>query len=231
MIKKLKSTNYLIILSIVLILSIILNIFSYINIKNYQYRIGKESEINIENIRQRNESNMDILNMSIDQGSIKNEDLLNLYKNYEIITNGMIKLWEQYGEYKNDNFAVFSKKIETEKIIQNDVNSRIKDYMFIVLNNAMKSKESGLILDSNYIKDFTIIKELSKKIYNYFEEFNSTQLLNVTGAEKEKKIIKNNYWIDMLQGVYGINKEYTNIEWSTNNVENVNNTDIINENK
>ncbi|NFG24266.1 hypothetical protein FDF11_08895 [Clostridium botulinum] len=229
--KKFKIKDYAIIITALFILSLIINIFSYVNIRNYKYRIGKESQISIEDVRQRNESNMDILNMSIDQSCIKNEELLKLYKNYEIITNDIIKLWEQYGEYKANNFSMFSKKIETKKIIENDVHSRIKEYMFIVLNEAMKNRESGLILSENYLNDFVIMQELSRKIYTYFEEFNSGKLSNFTGIDREKKIIMNNYWIDMLQGIYDISDEYSNIQWSVSDIENVNNIDIINESK
>ncbi|EES48498.1 hypothetical protein NE172_01275 [Clostridium botulinum] len=229
--KKFKTKDYAIIITALFILSLIINIFSYVNIRNYKYRIGKESQISIEDVRQRNESNMDILNMSIDQRCIKNEELLKLYKNYEIITNGIIKLWEQYGEYKANNFSMFSKKIETKKIIENDVHSRIKEYMFIVLNEAMKNRESGLILSENYLNDFVVMQELSRKIYTYFEEFNSEKLSNFIGIDREKKIIMNNYWIDMLQGIYNISDEYSNIQWSVSDIENVNNIDIINESK
>ncbi len=72
--KKFKTKDYAIIITALFILSLIINIFSYVNIRNYKYRIGKESQISIEDVRQRNESNMDILNMSIDQSCIKNEE-------------------------------------------------------------------------------------------------------------------------------------------------------------
>ncbi|NFN14746.1 hypothetical protein FDB56_07485 [Clostridium botulinum] len=229
--KKFKTKDYAIIITALFILSLIINIFSYVNIRNYKYRIGKESQISIEDVRQRNESNMDIINMSIDQSCIKNEELLKLYKNYEIITNDIIKLWQQYCEYKANNFSMFSKKIETKKTIENDVHSRIKEYMFIVLNVAMKNRESGLILSENYLNDFVVMQELSRKIYTYFEEFNSEKLSNFTGIDREKKIIMNNYWIDMLQGIYNISDEYSNIQWSVSDIENVNNIDIINESK
>ncbi|MBN1039733.1 hypothetical protein DVW12_13580 [Clostridium botulinum] len=229
--EKFKVRDYAIIITVLFTISLIINIFSYVNIRNYKYRIGKESQINIDSVRQRNESNMDILNMSIDQGCIKNEELLKLYKNYEIIAKNTIELWEQYGEYKVNNFSRFSKEIETKKIIQNDVHGRIKEYMFIVLTEAMKNRESGLMLNENYLNDFVIMQELSGKIYHYFEDFNSTKLLNFTGMDREKKIIRNNYWIDMLQGIYDISDEYSNIQWSVSNIENVNNIDIINEGK
>ncbi|WP_315081459.1 hypothetical protein [uncultured Clostridium sp.] len=229
--KKFKVKDYAIIITVLFTISLIINIFSYVNIRNYKYRIGKESKINIEGVRQRNESNMDILNMSIDQRCIKNEELLKLYKNYEIIANDTIKLWEQYGEYKANNFSRFSKEIETKKIIQNDVHGRIKEYMFIVLNEAMKNRESGLMLNENYLNDFVVMQELSEKIYSYFEDFNSTKLLNFTGVDREKKIIRNNYWIDMLQGIYDISAQYSSIQWSVSDTENVNNIDIINESK
>ncbi|AOR24501.2 hypothetical protein BGI42_12475 [Clostridium taeniosporum] len=215
-------------MTILFSLSLIINIFSYVNIRNYKYRIGKESELNIEDLRQRNESNMDILKMSIDQGCIKNDELLKLYKNYEMISNDIIELWEQYAEYKSNSFSIFSKKIEIKKIIPNDINSKIRECMFILLNQAMKNKEPKLILNENYLNDFIAMNKVSEKIYNYFEDFNSNRLSNLTGSDREKEIIKNKYWIDMLQGIYDINQQYTSIQWHISDIENSNISDIIN---
>ncbi|GAA0076863.1 hypothetical protein UT300005_12410 [Clostridium sp. CTA-5] len=227
--KKIRTKDCTPILIIFLFISIIINIYSYLNINKYKYQLGKESQINIEDIRQRNESNMNILNVSIGQGCIKNEDLLKLYKNYDIITSEIIELWGQYASYKDNTFSMFSKKIDTKKVLENDVYVRMKDYLSIILNQTMKSKDLGLTLSPEYIENFKTMSELTEKVNDYFEEFNSEKLLNVTGEKREKEIIKNHYWIDMLEGIYNINNDYTNIEFNVDDSKNVNNIEIMNE--
>lgn len=227
--KKIKTKDYTPILIIFFFISIIINIYSYLNINKYKYQLGKESQINIEDIRQRNESNMNIINVSIGQGCIKNEDLLKLYKNYDIITSEIIELWGQYASYKDNTFSMFSKKIDTKKVLENDVYVRIKDYLSIILNQTMKSKDLGLTLSPEYIENFKTMSELTEKVNDYFDEFNSEKLSNVTGEQREKEIIKNHYWIDMLEGIYNINNDYTNIEFNVDDSKNVNNIEIMNE--
>ncbi|SFD15697.1 hypothetical protein [Clostridium uliginosum] len=229
MIKKIKLKDYIIILSILLVISFIVNIYIGINMINYKYRIGRESYLKIEDIKQRNESNMDVLNMSIEQGNIKNEDLLKLYKNYDVITSDVMALWEQYAAYKQNSLSLFSKKIDTKKVIENDIHGKIKEYMSVTLNEAMKNKETKLVLSDDYLNHFSTMQELSEKIYNYFEKFNSQTLPNIVGEEREKEVVKNHYWIDMLEGIYDISGDYTNVQWVVSDAKNVNNVESIND--
>jgi len=201
------------IIAIVLIVSIIMNIYAVVKLNNYKYKIGQQSYIKIEDVKQRNESNMDILLKSIEQGSIKNEDLLKLYKNYDVITGDIIELWQQYGSYTQSSISILSKNIKTNKIMENDIHGKIKEYTLSVLNREMRNEKSKLQLQSQDLQYFKAMYEISSRIYEYLNKFNEETLKGATGEDKEKKVIKEHYWIDMLAGIYNISEDYVNLQW------------------
>ena len=213
MVKKLKNIDYMMIISVVLIVSIIINIYSIMKLNDYEYKIGQQSYTNIEDIKQRNEKNMDILSKSIEVGTIKNEELLKLYKNYDAISTEIMELWQQYGQYTQNSNFIFSKNINTNKVMENDIHGKIKEYMLSTLNREMKNEKSKLKLEGEDLQSFKYMYEISSRIYEYFNKFNGETLKAIKGEEKEKKVIKEHYWLDMLQGIYDISNDYANIQW------------------
>jgi len=206
------------IIAMILIVSIIMNIYAVVKLNNYKYKIGQQSYIKIEDVKQRNESNMDILLKSIEQSSIKNEDLLKIYKNYDVITGDIIELWQQYGSYTQSSISVFSKSIKTNKIMENDIHGKIKEYTLSVLNKQMRNEKSKLQLQSEDLQSFKAMYEISSRIYEYLNKFNDETLKGATGEDKEKKVIKEHYWIDMLGGIYDISEDYVNLQWKVEDI-------------
>lgn len=213
LVKKLKNIDYMMIISGILIVSIIINIYSIMKLNYYEYKIEQQSYTNIEDIKLRNEKNMDILSKSIEVGAIKNEELLKLYKNYDAISTEIMELWQQYGQYIENSKFVFSKNIKTNKVMENDIHGKIKEYMVSTLNREMKNERSKLKLEGEDLQSFKYMYEISSKIYEYFNKFNEETLKGITGEEKEKRVIKEHYWVDMLQGIYDISNDYANIQW------------------
>lgn len=203
------------IIAILLIVSVIMNIHILFKLNNYKYKIEQQSYTKMEDIKQRNESNMDILSKSIDGESIKNEDLLKLYKNYDTMSSDIMELWQQYGSYTQNAVPMFSKSIKTNKVIENDIHGKIKEYMLSTLNKEMKNEKSKLQLENEDLQSFKSMYEISSGINIYFDKFNEEKLMGVTGEEKEKKVIKEHYWIDMLEGIYDISDDYVNLQWKT----------------
>ena len=197
-----------------LFLSITFNIFAAIKIHDYRYGLGQESYVEIEEIRQRNESIMDILNKSIDSGSIRNEEILKLYKNYDIIAGDIINLWQQYADYTQRSVSIFAKNIEADRVIQNDIHGKLKEYMFSVLTKEMKNSQNKLVLKDKDLKCFKEMQEISVRIYEYFNWFNENKLNGYSGEEREKKVVKKHYWIDMLNEIYNIGNDYIDVEWN-----------------
>lgn len=225
MVKRFKNIDYVMIISVVLIVSVVVNIYSIMKLNDYKYKVGKQSYLNIEDIKQRNEKNMDILSKGIEAGTIKNEELLKLYKNYDAMSSEIMELWQQYGEYTQNSKIIFSKNIKTNKIVENDIHGKIKEYMLSTLNREMKNERSNLRLEGEDLQSFKYMYEISSRIYESFNKFNDENLKGITGEEKEKKVIKEHYWIDMLQSIYDISNDFINVQWKieaqTEEIENV----------
>ena len=225
MVKRFKNIDYVMIISVVLIVSVVVNIYSIMKLNDYKYKVGKQSYLNIEDIKQRNEKNMDILSKGIEAGTIKNEELLRLYKNYDAMSSEIMELWQQYGEYTQNSKFIFSKNIKTNKIVENDIHGKIKEYMLSTLNREMKNERSNLRLEGEDLQSFKYMYEISSRIYESFNKFNDENLKGITGEEKEKKVIKEHYWVDMLQSIYDISNDFINVQWKieaqTEEIENV----------
>lgn len=213
MIKRFKNIDYFMIISVVLIVSVIVNIYSIMKLNDYKYKVGKQSYLNIEDFKQRNEKNMDILSKSIEAGNIKNEEMLKLYKNFDVMSSEIMELWQQYGEYTQNSKFIFSKNIKTSKIVENDIHGKIKEYMLSTLNREMKNERSNLQLIGEDLQYFKYMHEISSRIYESFNKFNEENLKGIKGEEKEKIVIKEHYWVDMLQNIYDISNEYINVQW------------------
>ena len=156
---------------------------------------------------------MDILSKSIEAGNIKNEEILKLYKNYDAMSSEIMELWQQYGEYTQNSKFIFSKNIKTNKIVENDIHGKIKEYMLSTLNREMKNERSKLDLVGEDLQSFKYMYEISSRIYESFNKFNEENLKGTKGQEKEKIVIKEHYWVDMLQNIYDISNDYINVEW------------------
>lgn len=203
----------------ILIISIILNVYSAYKISSYKYKLGQQAYNYIEEIRQRNESNLEILSKSLKDGKIKNEELLKLYKNYDVIGGDIIGLWQRYASYSQNQLNIFTKIIDTNKIIENDIHSQIKEYIMCTLNNEMRNEQNKLELANEDKLCFEAMHDMAEKIDNYFNDFNEDILKGSTGVEKEKKVIKKHYWIYILEGIYGISDDYVDVEWKIQMVE------------
>lgn|GEM_PF-1057384 len=225
MVKRFKNIDYVMIISVVLIVSVVVNIYSIMKLNDYKYKVDKQSYLNIEDIKQRNEKNMDILSKGIEAGTIKNEELLRLYKNYDVMSSEIMELWQQYREYTQNSKFIFSKNIKTNKIVENDIHGKIKEYMLSTLNREMKNERSNFKLEGEDLQSFKYMYEISSRIYESFNKFNEENLKGITGEEKEKKVIKEHYWVDMLQSIYDISNDYINVQWKieaqTEEIENV----------
>lgn len=201
------------IISVVLIVSVIVNIYSIMKLNDYKYKVYQQAYLNIEDFKQRNEKNMDILSKSIEAGNIKNEELLKLYKNYDAMSSEIMELWQQYGEYTQNSKFIFSKNIKSNKIVENDIHGKIKEYLLSTLNREMKNERSKLQLVGEDLQSFKYMYEISSRIYENFNKFNEEKLKGIKGEEKEKLVIKEHYWVDMLQNIYDISNDYINVQW------------------
>lgn len=213
MAKRGKSVDYIMILAMLLIISVIVNVYGLFKLNNYKYKLGQQSYTEVEDFKQKNESNMDILSKSIEKGSIKNQELLKLYRNYDAMSTDTIELWQQYRSYKQNAIPLLGKSIKTSKVVENDIQAKMKEYILSTLNKEVRNEKNELELKDEDLQSFKYMHEISSKMYDYLNKFNEETLMGITGEEKEKKVIKQYYWIDILEGIYNISNDYVSLQW------------------
>lgn len=213
--KGLKKRNHSILIIMILLISFLLNIILCINNSSYKHRVGVNSYRNIESIKVKNDKILEIINKSLEVNKISNEELLTLYTNYKDISDCIIELWDDYSFYKESSISKLSKKkIDTTSILENEIYSRIYNYLEKSLINIMNTENNELVLRGKVKTDFNVMKNISSNMNKIFKDFNKVKLANVEGKEKESVVVKNKYWIDILNKINSVNKEYTDYDFT-----------------
>lgn len=211
----LKKRNHSILIIMILLISFLLNIILCINNSSYKHRVGVNSYRNIESIKVKNDKILEIINKSLEVNKISNEELLTLYINYKDISDCIIELWDDYSFYKESSISKLSKKkIDTTSILENEIYSRIYNYLEKSLINIMNTENNELVLRGKVKTDFNVMKNISSNMNKIFKDFNEVKLANVEGKEKESVVVKNKYWIDILNKINSVNKEYTDYDFT-----------------
>lgn len=206
--------NCFIIIVIILIISFAINIYQFIFNKKYCYELGKQNYSKIEEIRFRNESILSILNSCVTAESVNNVDLLTLYKNYSKISESELSLWNSYLTENNkilNNFKNKSKNIVVNTKTKNELYSEIEELIYSYIQNDMTEKIDVIELKGKVADDFNTLKSMALNLNNYFNSFYEENC-NVSEYKKEKIMISENYWIDILQGIQEVNNKY--VEYS-----------------
>ena len=210
---ELKYKRYFLLTVAILFISLILNIVTSMDNMKYKYKVGTESYNNIENIRGRNESNIVLLNSAIEVGTISDMDAVKLYDNYKTISDSFINLWSEYSFYEEDKKGFSFKKIDTNKALLNDVNDKLQEYLKEIIYSEIKNKANKIDIKAVALDQFKEMKNLAMEIDAYYKEFYNTKLNGAIDEDKKDKIIKKYYWIDMLEGMNGINEGYINMDY------------------
>ena len=214
--------NCFIIIVIILIISFAINIYQFIFNKKYCYELGKQNYSKIEEIRFRNESILSILNSCVTAESVNNVDLLTLYKNYSKISESELSLWNSYLTENNkilNNFKNKSKNIVVNTKTKNELYSEIEELIYSYIQNDMTEKIDVIELKGKVADDFNTLKSMALDLNNYFNSFYEENC-NVPENKKEKIMISENYWVDMLQGIQEVNNKYVEYSFTYENIVN-----------
>lgn len=202
--------NCLMVIVVILMISFTMNIYQSILNNKYRYELGKQNYSKIEEIRYRNESIFSILDSCVTAGSVNNADLLTLYKNYSKITEAELSLWNNY---LNQDIKFFSnnknkaKNITVTTTTKSELYSEIEELIYSYIQNDMTERVDVIELKGKVLTDFETLKDISSDINNYFNDFYEKKC-NVPNSKKEKKMINEDYWIDILEGIQEINNKY-----------------------
>ena len=207
------------IIVVILIISFTANIYQSILNKKYCYELGKQNYSKIEEIRFRNESILSILDSCVTAESVNNGDLLTLYKNYSKISEAELNLWNNYLDDDNKTLRRFKNKgknIVVNTKTKNELYSEIEELIYSYIQNDMTEKIDVIELKGKAADDFKTLRSMALDLNNYFNSFYEENC-NVSNSEKEKVMINEDYWVDILQGIQEVNNKYVEYSFTYEN--------------
>lgn len=214
---KISKNNSILIIIGTLIISLLINVYSSVMNSRYKLLIGKETYNSVREIKTRNESILSLLDQCIKAKSVTNEEMLVLYKNYTVISNEYNNLWSKYKDYGKEEIISFNKKSKTldySTEMPNQVYSRIETLLFEHLSLEMKNHNEKIILEGNILEDFISMNNMSQSLNDFYIDFNNTNIKDVDEEKKESIYIKNEYWVDILNGINSVVEPYLNYDYT-----------------
>lgn len=211
--------NCFMIIVVILMISFTANIYQSILNKKYCYELGKQNYNKIEEIRFRNESILSILDSCVTAESVNNGDLLTLYKNYSKISEAELNLWNNYLDDDNKTLRGFKNKgknIVVNTKTKNELYSEIEELIYSYIQNDMTEKIDVIELKGKAADDFKTLRSMALDLNNYFNSFYEENC-NVPESKKEDIMIKEDYWVDILQGIQEVNNKYVEYSFTYEN--------------
>lgn len=211
--------NCFMIIVVILMISFTANIYQSILNKKYCYELGKQNYSKIEEIRFRNESILSILDSCVTAESVNNGDLLTLYKNYSKISEAELNLWNNYLDDDNKTLRGFKNKgknIVVNTKTKNELYSEIEELIYSYIQNDMTEKIDVIELKGKAADDFKTLRSMALDLNNYFNSFYEENC-NVPESKKEDIMIKEDYWVDILQGIQEVNNKYVEYSFTYEN--------------
>lgn len=212
--------NCFIVIVIILMISFTMNVYQSILNKKYCYELGKQNYSKVEEIRFRNESILSILDSCVKAESVNNVDLLALYKNYSKISEVELSLWNNYITGNNKmliNLKNNDKNIVLNTRTKNEVYSEIEELIYSYIQNDMTEKIDVIELKGKTADDFKTLRNMALDLNNYFNSFYEENC-NVSEDKKEKVMISEGYWVDILQGIQEVNNKYVEYNFTYENI-------------
>lgn len=203
-----KKSSYIMIITLILLISLSVNIYQGLIGNVYKKEAGNEVYKSIGEIRTRNESILLTLDGCITSQSITKEEILTLYKNYSLINIAELKLWESYLKYMENSWFKKNVKVDLTESNPNEVFSNIEELIYNILLNYMSENMDSIKLDEKLLMDISVMKEISYDLNDYMNSFMEENLGNLESKEKAEKMIRKDYWIDILKGMENINNKY-----------------------
>ena len=214
---KISKNNSVLIIIGTLIISLLINVYSSVMNSRYKLLIGKETYNSAREIKTRNESVLSLLDQCIKAKSVTNEEMLVLYKNYTVISDEYNNLWSKYKDYGKEEIISFNKKSKTldySTEMPNQVYSRIETLLFEYLSLEMKNHNEKIILEGSVLEDFVAMNNMSQSLNDFYTDFNNTDIKDVDEEKKESIYIKNEYWVDILNGINSVVEPYLNHDYT-----------------
>ena len=111
------------------------------------------------------------------------------------------------------------KNIVVNTKTKNELYSEIEELIYSYIQNDMTEKIDVIELKGKVADDFKTLRSMAMDLNNYFNSFYEENC-NVSNSEKEKVMINEDYWVDILQGIQEVNNKYVEYNFTYENAVN-----------
>ena len=77
----------------------------------------------------------------------------------------------------------------------------------------MSTDSDDLVVKGKDLEDFEVMKSLAINMSKIFKSVDESKLGNVNSSDKEKKVIDNKYWIDILREIDKTSSKYIDYDF------------------
>ncbi|WP_160674216.1 hypothetical protein [Clostridium sp. C8-1-8] len=210
---KIKNSQYISFIVMILLISFIVNVFLSFDNGGYKERIGKKSSDELEDIVHRNETIKDILTNSIQSKCILKTDLVKMSSQYDQLYLSIWGLMDDYSYYKTSKKLLVKDDGNIDYDVTNDTVSKIKLYMNKFVESNISLSGDKIELKTNDLLNFQKMNDFSKELDSYFKNTIKKNSSDGTYDGMKDKLEGKNYWIDMLNNVFNISNKYSNFEF------------------
>lgn len=212
--KKGSKNIYVLAIVITLFVSFCLNIYLLTLKEVYKNRTGKKIYNEILLAKNNNEKILKSLELWNGDNKINKKELIEMNYNYEELHDNILQLLDEYNFYQSSNIVFLSKKVDTGEIVENDIYNQILSYMDQIIQKGLYECGEYLELKESDENNLKIMLTISNNVKNYFDEIIGSTSKDNDYEEFRKKVLKDDFWVDVLQSINKINDKYKNLDFS-----------------
>ena len=103
---------------------------------------------------------------------------------------------------------IIKKEIKTDVTVVNEIHSRMEEYLNSLIQKNINKKVDKIAINGGDLQNFIEMQELSSEIIDFYTSFIKENMDGMDTNQRKDIIINEYYWIDILDNIDTITKEY-----------------------